>query len=96
MSPAANGARGEVVVTLAGTTRRLCLTLGAIAELETAFGAEDWTALAGRLARPSARDLARVLAALLRGGGEGDVDVEAVPFHEAAGAVAEAFAAAAA
>ena len=29
----ANGARGEVVAVLAGAERRLCLTLGALAEI---------------------------------------------------------------
>ncbi len=95
MTPAANGARGEVVVALAGVPCRLCLTLGALAELETAFAADGWTALAERLAAPSARDLAAVLAALLRGGGEPEVDVDGVDYREAAEAVAAAFAAAA-
>jgi len=92
---AANAARGEVVVTLAGTPRRLCLTLGALAELETAFAVDGFAALAERLRTLSARDLAVVLAALLRGGGEGGVDVAAVDFREAAQAVAAAFTAAA-
>lgn len=91
---AANGARGEVVVTLAGRSRRLCLTLGALAELETAFAVEDWGALTTRLRGLSARDLAVVLGALLRGGGEADADVSAVDFREAAEAVAAAFTAA--
>ena len=46
-----NGARGEVLAVLCGAERRLCLTLGALAELETAFGAETVEALAARLAR---------------------------------------------
>lgn len=87
----ANGARGEVVVTLGGRPRRLCLTLGALAELETAFAVEGWEALASRLRGLSARDLAVVLGALLRGGGEAEPDVSAIDFREAAGAVAEAF-----
>lgn len=91
---AANGARGEVVATLAGRERRLCLTLGALAELETAFGTEGWEALAARLRAVSARDLAVVLAALLRGGGEEAGDLAGVDFREAARAVAAAFAAA--
>lgn len=91
---AANAARGEVVVPLAGTPRRLCLTLGALAELETAFEVDGFAALAERLRTLSARDLAVVLGALLRGGGEGDLDVAAVEFREAAQAVAAAFTAA--
>jgi hypothetical protein len=92
---AANGARGEVVAVLAGQPRRLCLTLGAIAQLETAFAVDGFSALAERLATLSARDLSVVLAALLRGGGEGEVDVSDLDFREAAEAVAAAFTAAA-
>lgn len=90
----ANKHRGEVVCQLAGEPRRLCLTLGALAELETTFECEGWEALAERLRRLSARDLGTVLAALLRGGGEGEVDLNAVDFREAAEAVAAAFTAA--
>lgn len=92
--PPSNRARGEVVCQLGGEPRRLCLTLGALAELETAFGCEGWEALSERLRRLSAKDLTTVLAALLRGGGEGDVDLAAVDFREAAEAVAAAFTAA--
>lgn len=90
----ANEARGEVVVMLGGRPRRLCLTLGALAELETALAVDDWSALAGRMRRLSARDLMRVLAALLRGGGEAAADLSDVDFREAAEAVAAAFTAA--
>ena len=86
-----NAARGETVARLAGVERRLCLTLAALAELETAFGTDGVEALAARLSRPSARDLAVVLQALLRGGGEGEADLSGVGFGEAAAAVAAAF-----
>ena len=86
-----NGARGEAVARLGGVERRLCLTLGALAELETAFGTDGVEALAARLARPSARDLTVVLQALLRGGGEAEADLSTVDFREAAAAVAAAF-----
>ena len=93
----ANGARGEVVATLAGAERRLCLTLGALAEMETALGCDGLAALAERMRALSARDLMVVLAALLRGGGETTLAAELVgaPVDpcEAAEAVAEAFAA---
>ena len=89
-----NGPRGEVTAVLGGVERRLCLTLGALAELETAFGAEAVDALAGRLSRPSARDLLIVLEALLRGGGDGGGPLGAVDFREAAAVVAAAFEAA--
>lgn len=98
MTAAANGARGEVVCPLGGVERRLCLTLGALAELETAFQVEGVAALAERLGRLSARDLVTVLGALLRGGGEAELAEglgrAAVDFREAAEAVAAAFRAA--
>ena len=99
MTPAANGARGEVVRSVAGAPRRLCLTLGGLAELETAFGCDGAEALAERLRRPGARDLLLVLAALLRGGGEAEaaetLERQPVTPAEAAEAIAAAFAAAA-
>lgn len=68
---AANGRRGEIAATIDGRERILCLTLGALAELETAFAVDDLGALAERFAsgRLSARDLMRVIGAGLRGGG---------------------------
>lgn len=95
----ANGARGEVVARLAGRERRLCLTLGALAEMETALGCDGLTGLAERMRALSARDLAVVLAALLRGGGEralaNGLGGAAIDPREAAEAVAKTFAAAA-
>lgn len=92
-----NGARGEVGVMLAGVERRLCLTLGALAEIETALGLDGLGALAERMRALSARDLLIVLAALLRGGGERELadglEQAAVDPAEAAEAVAKAFAA---
>lgn len=96
---AANGARGEVVAVLAGVERRLCLTLGALAEIETGLSLEGLAGLADRMRALSARDLTMVLAALLRGGGERELADEleraSVDPREAAEAVAKAFAAAA-
>jgi hypothetical protein len=96
---AANGARGEIVAVLAGTERRLCLTLGALADIETGLGLEGLSGLAERMRALSARDLMVVLAALLRGGGEAvladALDRAGIGPGEAAEAVAKAFAAAA-
>ena len=91
----ANGARGEVVATLAGAERRLCLTLGALAEMETALDCDGLAALAERMRALSARDLTAVLTALLRGGGEdalaGQLAEAPMDPREAAEAVAKAF-----
>jgi len=90
-----NGARGEAVAVLAGERRRLCLTLGALAEIETALGVAGVEGLAARMRTLSAGDLMAVLAAVLRGGGEaafaGALDRAAVSPVEAAQAVAAAF-----
>jgi hypothetical protein len=68
----ANRHRGEIEARLDGEAHRLVLTLGALAELEHAFGDDDMLALATRFekGRLSARDCVRVIAAGLRGAGE--------------------------
>jgi uncharacterized phage protein (TIGR02216 family) len=68
-----NRYRGEIDAELGGRRRTLVLTLGALAELESAFGAVDLMALAERFGtgRLSARDLVRIIAAGLRGAGDG-------------------------
>lgn len=75
----ANLHRGEIEAEIDGVRRRLVLTLGALAELEAAFGADDLVALAERFGtgRLRARDLTRIIAAGLRGAGE-DVSDEQV------------------
>ena len=90
-----NPARGEVVVPLAGTPRRLCLTLGALARIEAALDLDDWSALPERFGRLSATELLAVLAALLEGGGEDPRVLTAAPVSvpEAVAAVAAALAA---
>jgi hypothetical protein len=72
----ANRHRGEIDAEIGGVRRTLVLTLGALAELESAFGAEDLVALAGRFGdgRLKARDLVAVIAAGLRGAGEAVTD----------------------
>lgn len=67
----ANRRRGEVEAVIDGERRILCLTLGALAELETAFAAESLADLALRFSagKLASRDLIRILAAGLRGGG---------------------------
>jgi hypothetical protein len=73
-----NKHRGEIDAELGGRSRTLVLTLGALAELESAFGADDLLALTERFGsgRLSARDLIRIIAAGLRGAGEAVRDDE--------------------
>ncbi len=90
-----NPARGEVLSPVAGEPRRLCLTLGALAEIEGALSLCGPGELAARLREPRAEEIAAVLAALLRGGGEDATLAASATPREAAEAVAAAFAAAA-
>ncbi|MEO0982692.1 MAG: GTA-gp10 family protein [Pseudomonadota bacterium] len=86
-----NAARGEAALLVAGRTARVCLTLGALAEIEAALGCPTFEALRARLKDLSAGDLGLVLKALLRGGGEDPALAgEAAP-GAAARAIAEAF-----
>jgi hypothetical protein len=67
----ANLHRGEIDAILDGQPLRLCLTLGALAELESTFGNDDMLAVAERFSRGrlSARDAVRIIGAGLRGAG---------------------------
>jgi hypothetical protein len=66
-----NPRRGEIEAVLDGTAFNLVLTLGALAELEHAFGDTDMLALAERFqaGRLSARDAQRIIGAGLRAAG---------------------------
>jgi hypothetical protein len=89
-----NRARGEVVLEIGGVPRRLCVTLGALAELEAAFDVAAFTDLAARLATLTASDLILVIAALTSGDevmSPAQVAAARIDAREAASAVAEAF-----
>ncbi|MEQ1902389.1 MAG: gene transfer agent family protein [Devosia sp.] len=66
-----NPHRGEIAAIFDGEEKVLCLTLGALAELEARLQAGDLVGLAERFAggRISARDLTAILGAGLRGAG---------------------------
>ncbi len=66
-----NRHRGEVLARLDGKEFRLCLTLGALAELEAAFAVDDIATLAERFStgRLSSSDMLKLIAAGLRGAG---------------------------
>lgn len=91
-----NRRRGEVALQLGETRYTLCLTLGALAELEDAFGVQDLTALGQRFGtgRLSSRNLLTLLGVALRGGGHpmSDADVANLPLHEGIEPVAAALA----
>ena len=71
-----NKYRGEIAAMLDGAPHTLCLTLGALAELESAFGTDDMLGLANRFTqgRISANDCIRIIGAGLRGGGHDIAD----------------------
>ena len=83
-----NPHRGEIEAHLDGRPYTLCLTLGALAELEHAFGHEDMLALAERFqsGRLSARDAVRIVGAGLRGAGHDLADAAVARMQAEGGA----------
>jgi hypothetical protein len=73
-----NPRRGEISAEFEGRPHTLCLTLGALAELESKFGADGLVELASRFetGRLSARDLIAIIACGLRGAGAAYSDDE--------------------
>jgi Phage tail tube protein, GTA-gp10 len=74
-----NKYRGEISARLDGRDYRLCLSLGALAELEAAFEEDDMVGLACRFenGRLKSSDAIRVIGAGLRGAGH-EISNEAV------------------
>jgi hypothetical protein len=72
----ANRHRGEIDAMLDGSRKTLVLTLGALAELEQAFGGEDMLSLASRFetGRIAAMDAVKIIGAGLRGAGHDCTD----------------------
>lgn len=85
-----NSARGEVLLEIDGRPRRLCVTLGALAELEGAFDVGSLSELGERLAQLTASDLIIVLAAL-SGTSTAELASAEIDPKAAANAVADAF-----
>jgi hypothetical protein len=83
-----NRHRGETSALLNGKAHTLCLTLGALAELEQAYGGEDILSLAQRFeqGRITATDALRVIAAGLRGAGLTITDAEVAAMQADGGA----------
>ena len=84
--------RGEIAAEIGGEERTLCLTLGALTELEARLGAGDLNGLAERFAngRVSARDLTAIIGAGLRGAGHPIGDDELARLHIEGGIIGAA------
>ncbi len=93
-----NQARGEVALVIEGVAHVLCVTIGALAEIESALGLSSLAELGDRLRHPSVADVLAILGALLRGGGHEIADAALarlqVDLAAAAKAITDAFAAA--
>ncbi len=93
-----NAMRGETVLEAGGKKHTICLTLGALAEIETALGGEGLAHFASAMKALRARDITAILGALLRGGGnvlsDDDVAAMRIDITRAVAAIADAFAAA--
>lgn len=94
----ANAQRGEVEIAIEGRPYTLCLTLGALAEIEDALGVESSDKLGDRLKGIRMRDMIAILGALLRGGGhelsDADVARMQIDLPHAGGWIQNVFAAA--
>jgi hypothetical protein len=86
----ANRHRGEIEAEIGGQTRILVLTLGALAEIEDAYGGEDLLAIAERFekGRIKATDAVIVIGAGLRGAGENICNEEVASLSIEGGAAA--------
>lgn len=91
-----NQARGEVPLCIEGCDYTLCLTLGALAEIESGLGPERFRQIDTRLIHPKIADIAVILCALLRGGGHdlslGELQNKQVDLKVAVKAIERAFA----
>ena len=85
-----NRRRGEISLILDDQSFKLCLTLGALAELEDSMGLDDISALAERFSggRVRSGDLIKILGAALRAGGANISDLEAASMRCKGGAPA--------
>jgi hypothetical protein len=84
----ANRHRGEIEAELSGQRYVLCLTLGALAEIEHAYGGEDLIAIAQRFesGKIAASDAIRVIGAGLRGAGNQVTDADVAQMTAEGGA----------
>ena len=87
----ANRIRGELALKIEGEVYTLCLTLGALAKIETALGLQSLADLFTRLGegKVSAGDISVILQAALMGGGHTTAALERLGYAEALSVVAE-------
>lgn len=91
----ASAQRGEVVLEAGGTRHVLCLTLGALAEIEALTGAEGLADIGPRLGQLNAAGMLALLGILLKAGGStADPTTLDLTPAEAARAIARTFEAA--
>lgn len=83
-----NRHRGEIAASLDGKQWTLCLTLGALAELESSFEVEDLSALTQRFGSGNLKsnDILRIMGAGLRGAGHTLSDDEIAQMQAEGGA----------
>ncbi len=92
---AVNTARGEVAVRLGNEVHVVCLTLGALAEIEGLLGVSGTEALGARFQTLSAQEVQAMVGAVLRGGGRApEGTLPNMTLKEAAAALVAAFEAA--
>lgn len=81
-----NRRRGEVSLCAGNRQYTLCLTLGALAELEDAYGGEDILAIADRFSSGNlgSKDAINLLRASMRGGGvdASETDIANLTFED--------------
>lgn len=87
----------DAEIMINGEAHALRLTLGALAQIETALGGGDFEKLQASLAKPSVSDMITILHALIMGGGAqmplALLKASDVNLSEAAVAIAKAFSA---
>ena len=74
----ANRERGESEIEVAGEKFTLCLTLGALAEIEDALGLQSFSEIGTRIESLKTVDLAKMFLAMLKGGGHTEMTIEDV------------------
>lgn len=75
----ANKQRGEATMKgPEGKEFKLCLTLGAVAQIEDELGVESLTEIDGVFEKARMRDVITILVALLQGGGHSDITRESM------------------